>query len=42
MSHLPPLKSRAALRYEGSRFFAEINGLVQWDFSGGMDNLANR
>jgi iron complex outermembrane recepter protein len=73
IAEMPPLKSRAALRYGGSRFFAEINGLAsarqdkfdrllreqptagyallglkagfhhrQWDFSGGMDNLANR
>lgn len=70
---MPPLKSRAALRYGRSQFFAEINGLAsarqdnidtrlreqptagyallglkagihhrQWDFSAGVDNLANR
>jgi iron complex outermembrane receptor protein len=73
IAEMPPLKSRAALRYGRSQFFAEINGLVsarqnnidirlreqttagyallglkagihhrQWDFSGGVDNLANR
>jgi iron complex outermembrane receptor protein len=73
IAEMPPLKSRAALRYGSSRFFAEIDGLAsarqdkvdsrlreqpnagyallglkagihhkQWNFSGGVDNLANR